>query len=142
MAHYFLLVCLLTLSHFKWYTNGIEERKLKKIIEGISKLDGSSSVLIDAQHLQKNPECGKVPKKQTNPSVSSRISNAEETNMDTRRCGGSIITQSTAVTASNCICRSFDYSVLWQTCKGGKSSDDPPVNKISSLHKSWNKIFC
>ena len=150
-------MCLVTLSDFKWYTNGIEERKLKKIIEGISKSDGSSSVQIDAQHLQKNPECGKVPKKQTNPPVTSRISNAEETNMhypwvisvrrqnyydidamtNPKRCSGSIITQSTAVTAGHCICRSFDYSGHWQTCNGGRSSDDDPVNEISSINKIW-----
>ena len=151
-------MCLVTFSHYKWYTNGIDERKLQKIIDGISKSDGSSSVVIDAQHLQKNPECGKISTTQTNSPVSSRISNAEETNMhypwvisvtrqhlydttdtmsDTRRCGGSIITKNTAVTAGHCICKSFHYSGHPFSCKGGKSPDAPPENEISPINEIW-----
>ena len=80
-----------------------------------------SSVDIDKEHLAKNPECGYVPEIPNNPRPSSRISNAKKSDkhypwvikVERRNtysprnpfsCGGSIITQTAAITASHCIC--------------------------------------
>ena len=76
-----LLLCFLTLNSFKWCTDGIDPYILKEIIRGVKISDDEgSSIDIDDDHKQKNPECGYLPESSENPSASSRISNAEEAN--------------------------------------------------------------
>ena len=131
MRLHVLQLYFLTFNHYIWSTDGIDIEELQDIITGVSVLDDKgSSIDIDDDHKQSNPECGYLPEEPKDQSACSRISNAEETNMhypwvisvtrqhlydttdtmsDTRRCGGSIITKNTAVTAGHCICKSFHY---------------------------------
>ena len=145
-----LLLCFLTLNSFKWCTNGINPYILKEIIRGVKISDDEgSSIDIDDEHKQKNPECGYLPESPENQFASSRISNAKEANRhypwvitvsrqnyyipkyenpeQRDECAGSIITQTAALTASHCICgvlkryidSTSDVDKLYLECIGG-----------------------
>ena len=157
------LLCFLTLCHYKWCTYGIDISKLEDIIRGVDLSDDkSSSIDIDDHHKQSNPECGYVPKEPSNQPVSSRISNAEKAKLHYpwviyverknrflatgfTNCGGSIITQTTAITASHCICdvskehidTMQDGDKQYVECKGGEIVDFqvPPPNEVTKRNK-------
>ena len=75
------LLCFLTLCHYKWCTYGIDKSKLEEIIRGVDLSDDeSSSIDIDDDHKQSNPECGYLPEEHKDQSACSRISYAEESN--------------------------------------------------------------
>ena len=149
-----LLLYFLTFTHFKSCTDGIDPLKLKDIIRGVAVSDDEgSSIDIDDDHEDKNPECGYLPEISKNPSASSRISNAEEANrhypwvitvmrqnnlipkcknvMQCDECAGSIISQTVALTASHCICgvpwmyinSMPDVDKQYLECKGGDIVD-------------------
>ena len=71
-------VFLLLINFHKLYIHGSYITKLNDIIKGVSVLDEESSVDIDQDHLEKNPECGYLPGIYGSPKASSRISNAKE----------------------------------------------------------------
>ena len=162
-----LLPCFMTLNHFKWCTGGIDPLKLKDIISGVEVSDDEgSSIDIDDEHKQKNPECGYLPENPKNPSATSRISNAKEANrhypwvikvfrrnnlipkcknaMQCDECGGSIITQTAALTASHCICgvpemyinSMPDVDKQYLECKGGEIVDFHvfPPNEVTIIN--------
>ena len=64
------LLCFLIFCHNKRCTDGIDILKLEEIIRGVAVSDDEgSSIDIDDDHKQKNPECGYLPEKTTNPSA-------------------------------------------------------------------------
>ena len=157
------LLCFLTLCHYKWCTYGIDISKLEDIIRGVDLSDDeSSSIDIDDDHRQNNPECGYLPDEPSSQSASSRISNAKEAKVHYpwviyverknrflatgfTSCGGTIITQTTAITASHCICdvskeqidTMQDGDKQYVECKGGEIVDFqvPPPNEVTSRNK-------
>ena len=72
-----IIWCLSNLVYKNGPTRGSNSEHLKEIIRGVSASDEEGSVDIDEKHLQRNPECGYLPEKQNEPAASSRISNAE-----------------------------------------------------------------
>ena len=157
------LLCFLALCHYKWCTYGIDISKLEDIIRGVDLSDDkSSSIDIDDEHKQSNPECGYLPEESSNPSATSRISNAEKSKLHYpwviyverknrflatgfTNCGGSIITQTTAITASHCICdvskehidTMQDGDKQYVECRGGEIVDFqvPPPNEVTKRNK-------
>ena len=121
MSHKFLLrqFALLTITHCSCSKDFPTNSQFDEMIQGVSFLEEEGSVDIDKDHLSSNPECGYVPETPNRLPLSSRISNAEESDIHypwvilverqnaaipTWKCGGSIITQTAAITASHCIC--------------------------------------
>ena len=81
MRLHVLQLYFLTFNHYIWSTDGIDIEELKDIITGVSVLDDKgSSIDIDDDHKQSNPECGYLPEEPKDQSACSRISNAEESN--------------------------------------------------------------
>ena len=150
MRLFSLFFCFLTLVFDNCCSSRVDITKLREVVEGISISEEEGSVEIDKDHLLKNPECGHLPDESQTPSASSRISNAEESKRHypwviyVRRvnsvldrhehCGGSIITQITAITASHCICgipkkdKSSipDHMKRHVNCLGGITNGQPP----------------
>ena len=166
----FWFLCFLTLDFNNHCSCGVDITNLRDVVEGISISEEEGSVEIDKDHLRKNPECGLLPEKSQTASASSRISNADKTDKHypwvisvlrrnsvihthiqsgDRYCGGSIITQKTAITASHCICgipkkhasSIPDYEKRFVNCLGGINYDQPP-NEIRSYenNKYENKL--
>ena len=145
----------------------VDLENLNDVVEGISISEEEGSVKTDKDHLRKNPECGILPEKSQTASASSRISNADETDKHypwvisvLRRnselqghigyCGGSIITQKTAVTASHCICgipeqyaSSIPEDMKWRVnCRGGINSGitSQPLNEVRESNEIGYRI--
>ena len=76
IIYYWFFLLLIKLQ--KLPIHGSYITKLNDIIKGVSVLDEESSVDIDQDHLEKNPECGYLPGTASSPKASSRISNAKE----------------------------------------------------------------
>jgi len=160
MRFSFWFLCFLTLDFNNRCSYGVDITNLRDVVEGISISEEEGSVKIDEDHLRTNPECGLLPEDKQSASASSRISNAEETDKHypwvisvlrrnsvlhahvqngVRYCGGSIITQKTAITASHCICgipRKYASSIpehekRFVNCLGGITYDRPP-NEVRS----------
>ena len=162
-----LLLYFLTFCYIKKCTDGMDISQLEQLIRGVAISDNEgSSIDIDDHHKQKNPECGYLPEIPTKSSATSRISNAKEAKVhypwviyvrrynrlipsavdgSHRMCAGSIITQTTAITASHCICgvskkdidSMQDHHKQFVECKGGKIVDFhiPPPNEVTSINK-------
>lgn len=163
MRLFFLFLCFLTLGLDHCCSSGVDITNLRELVEGISILEEEGSVEIDKDHLLKNPECGQLPEESQTPSASSRISNADESSRHypwviyVRRvnsvlgrhehCGGSIITQITAITASHCICgipKKYRLSIpdhmKWHVnCLGGITYGQPP-NEVRIKNKIEARI--
>ena len=145
-------LCFLTLDCNDRSFSGVDIKNLREVVEGISISEEEGSVKTDKDHLLKNPECGLLPEESQTASASSRISNADETDKhypwvisvlrrnsampDIGYCGGSIITQTTAITASHCICgipdkyaSSIPEDMKWRVhCRGGITSGITGIN--------------
>lgn len=157
------LSCVVFYCHFQSFvcgSNGDLVTKLEQILQGVRIDKERSSVPIDPDHLQSNPECGILPPKTRNAPASSRIANAEEAdqhypwmillvhenehieNGRIYECGGSIITQTIAVSAAHCICGSPDFRNIpphllqYTECIGGDHKKFNPPNEIRTRRKS------
>ena len=157
------LSCVVFYCHFQSFvcgSNGDLVTKLEQILQGVRIDKERSSVPIDPDHLQSNPECGILPPKTRNAPASSRIANAEEAdqhypwmillvhvnehieNGRIYECGGSIITQTIAVSAAHCICGSPDFRNIpphllqYTECVGGDHKKFNPPNEIRTRRKS------
>ena len=169
------LLFLLEFMYFQFSVLGSFDTILNELLDENFVREDIGNVKIDEDHLKRNPECGTLLERENNPSSSSRISNSEESDrhypwmikverensaidvlIDERiiPCGGVIITQTTAITASHCICGEFrrDYLISlfrlefyekeikpWVSCKGGKYARSPP-NEVVSNGLNTNKI--
>ena len=120
----------------------------------------NDKIVIDTDHLNQEPDCGKLP-----TIGSSRISNAQDseqhypwvvevhrTNEHLEKkgmlCGGSIITKNSVLTAAHCICGPItekDYTVEKNVrnkiaCKGGKTYFRQSLLKPKFQKKSPNEV--
>ena len=117
---------------------------------------------IDADHLTREPACGKVPSK-----ASSRISNAIESeqhypwvvfvvrlndnhNLPSEKmlnCGGTIITKSSVVSAAHCVCGPTENDLLLSPdirekidCRGGRGNIRDVNNLPNEVREGINEI--
>ena len=130
------------------------------MLDAITTINGAIDVDIDLGHLKREPACGKPPSK-----VSSRISNAQESEHqfpwvifvtrlngnlvggNSRFCGGTIITKTSAVTAAHCVCGPGDKDLNSSPavrekidCKGGRGNNIDADNLPNEVRQGINDI--
>ena len=131
---------------------------LIKKVKKLSIEEKKGLVEIDPDHLKSNPECGHIPKIPPKPNEKScpvsRISNAAQSDRHYPwvirvwrnsppkvlffECGGAIITQTTALTASHCVCGVTDIPVefrQYHMCRGGDPYAPQPPNEVRDIIK-------
>ena len=159
----------MTYCHFLYSVEGgIPENpeEFQKLLDGSSAFvdENESSVEIDKDHLEKNPECGYLPPKSTSSAASSRISNAAESDQhfpwmisitrmnkhilggeEIELCAGTIISQTTAVTSAKCICGAGSFEIADDLkhhvdCIGGNPEWSNPLNEVRD-GENYNKLI-
>ena len=132
------------------------------ILNDITIINGAIDVDIDTDHLKREPACGKLPSK-----ASSRISNSQESEQQfpwvifvtrwntflvgsqSRMCGGTIITKTSAVSAAHCVCgpgpgdKDLNSSPEVREkidCKGGRGNNIDANNLPNEVRQGINDI--
>ena len=132
------------------------------ILNDITIIDGAIDVDIDEGHLKREQACGKLPSK-----ASSRISNSQESEQQfpwvifvtrwntflvgsqSRMCGGTIITKTSAVSAAHCVCgpgpgdKDLNSSPEVREkidCKGGRGNNIDANNLPNEVRQGINDI--